>query len=104
MLTARRGYHAGLTIAPVSVLAQAMAPFLLALAMLLLFGPPRLAAAQAELLAHAVLPASALAVVLLGFLAHATYLRAVSRQSLAAESDGQAGTGDLRPRDCPGLA
>ena len=88
VLTARRGYHAGLTVAPVSILAQAMAPFWIALVVLLLFGPmPRQAAQQASLISGAVLPASALAVVLLGFLAHATYLRAVSRQALAAESD-----------------
>ena len=88
VLTARRGYHAGLTVAPVSILAQAMAPFWLALIVLLLFGTTsRQAAAETSVLVRALLPASALAVAVLGFLAHATYLRAVSRQSLAAESD-----------------
>lgn len=86
VLTARRGYHAGLTIAPVSVIAQAMAPFWIAAVIMLGFGVPRSSAADVSILVRAVLPAVALAVVLLGFLAHATYLRAVSRQTMAAES------------------
>lgn len=86
-LTARRGYHAGLTLAPVSVIAQAMAPFLIAAVAMLLFGvSSRQPAADASIVARAVLPAVALAVVMLGFLAHATYLRTVSRQAKAAES------------------
>src|SRR5688572_20269473 len=77
VFTARRGYHVGLTVAPVSVLAQAMAPFWLGIVGLLLFSTP----------AHLLPAAGALAIVLLGFLAHATYLRAISRQSLESESD-----------------
>jgi ABC-type dipeptide/oligopeptide/nickel transport system permease subunit len=90
VLTARRGYHAGLTVAPVSVLAQGLAPFCAALLGLLLFSTPArlLPAAGATSAVHVILPAGALAVVLLGFLAHKTYLRAISTQALAAEVDG----------------
>src|SRR6188768_1018695 len=60
VLTARRGYHAGLTMTPVSVLAQAMAPFWIAIVGLLLFSTPSrlLPAAGGSTLSHAILPAS----------------------------------------------
>ena len=99
VLTARRGYRVGLTVAPISVLAQALAPFWTAIVVVLLFGTPArpMSAGGASIVGQALLPASALAVVLLGFLAHATYLRAVSKQSLAAESDVSAvDPGDVR--------
>jgi len=95
-LTARRGYHAGLTLAPVSIIAQAMAPFWIAVVAMLLFGvSPRQPVADVSIVARAVLPAVALAVVMLGFLAHATYLRTVSRQAMAAESGAAAPDPDV---------
>ena len=96
VLTARRGYHTGLTVAPLSVLAQGLAPFCAALLGLLLFGTPArlLPAAGAASAVHVILPAGALAVVLLGFLAHKTHLRAISTQAMAAEVDGV--TSDMR--------